>query len=106
MLTHSLDDLAAVETIAARAKTAGLLDRCAITALTATSDRELDQISRHRHLTSTERAHVASWSSPPTWHPGANHPGRGRYLLTDRRVLAICRSRKPMESASGPIATR
>ena len=45
MLTHSLDDLAAVEGPADRAKTRGLLDRCAITALTAMSDRELAEVT-------------------------------------------------------------
>ena len=81
MLTHSLDDLAAVDTIADRAKTRGLLDRCAITALTAMSDRELSEITALRHLTSSERDVVRSWSSATTWHGDGHHPGRGRYLL-------------------------
>ncbi len=47
LTTHSLDDLAAVDTVAVadRTKTRGLLDRCAITAM---SDRELGQITRLR----------------------------------------------------------
>lgn len=81
MLTHSLDDLAAVTHTADRAKTRGLLDRCAITALTATSDHELDQVSRHRHLTPGERRLVQSWSTAATWTGTGHHPARGRYLL-------------------------
>jgi hypothetical protein len=90
MLTHSLDDLAAVGTDADRAKARGFLDRCAITALTAMSDRELAEVSRLRHLTGREKAIVASWSSAGSWHSGADrgpaagrarHPGRGKYLL-------------------------
>jgi hypothetical protein len=88
MLTHSLDDLAAVGTDADRAKARGFLDRCAITALTAMSDRELAEIGRLRHLTDPERDLVRSWSSAATWTTGAisgaggvGHPGRGRYLL-------------------------
>lgn len=81
LLTHSLDDLAAVETQADRAKTAGFLDRCAITALTAMSERELEAVSAVRRLSSAEVATVTAWSSASSWRGGAVHPGRGRYLL-------------------------
>ena len=81
MLTHSLDDLAAVGTDADRAKARGFLDRCAITALTAMSERELAEIGRLRHLTGRERAIVQSWSSATSWQTGSHHPGRGKYLL-------------------------
>jgi hypothetical protein len=81
MLTHSLDDLAAVGTDADRAKARGFLDRCAITALTAMSERELSEIGRLRHLTSREVEAVQSWSSSTSWQPGGRHYGRGKYLL-------------------------
>jgi len=81
MLTHSLDDLAAVGTDADRAKARGFLDRCAITALTAMSGRELTEISRLRHLTHLETATVQSWSSSTSWQPGGRHYGRGKYLI-------------------------
>jgi hypothetical protein len=81
MLTHSLDDLAAVGTDADRAKARGFLDRCAITVLTAMSDRELAEISRLRHLTRREAATVRSWSSSTSWQPGGRHHGRGKYLI-------------------------
>jgi hypothetical protein len=81
MLTHSLDDLAAVGTEADRAKARGFLDRCAITALTAMSERELAEVGRLRHLTGRERALVQSWSSASSWTTGGRHPGRGKYLL-------------------------
>lgn len=81
MLTHSLDDLAAVGTDADRAKARGFLDRCAITVLTAMSERELAEIGRLRHLTRREVATVQSWSSSTSWQPGGRHHGRGKYLL-------------------------
>lgn len=81
MLTHSLDDLAAVGTDADRAKARGFLDRCGITALTAMSERELLEISRLRHLTAREIATVQSWSSSTSWQPGGHHYGRGKYLI-------------------------
>jgi hypothetical protein len=81
MLTHSLDDLAAVGTDADRAKARGFLDRCAITALTAMSERELAEVGRLRHLTGREVATVQSWSSSTSWQPGGRHFGRGKYLI-------------------------
>ena len=81
MLTHSLDDLAAVGTDADRAKARGFLDRCAITVLTAMSERELAEIGRLRHLTRREVATVQSWSSSTSWQPGSRHYGRGKYLI-------------------------
>lgn len=81
MLTHSLDDLAAVGTDADRAKARGFLDRCAITALTTMSTRELSEVSRSRQLTDREMATVSSWSSATSWQPGGRHHGRGKYLL-------------------------
>ena len=87
MLTHSLDDLAALPTDADRAKARGFIDRCAITALAGLPQRELDQVSAVVPLTDAEKQLVASWSSPESWLPGARHPGRGRYLLkTGQRV--------------------
>lgn len=81
MLTHSLDDLAAVGSDADRAKARGFLDRCGITVLTAMSERELDEIGRLRRLTRREKATVQSWSSATSWAPGGRHYGRGKYLV-------------------------
>ena len=81
MLTHSLDDLAAVGTDADRAKARGFLDRCGITVLTAMSERELEEIGRLRRLTRREMAAVQSWSSATSWVPGGKHYGRGKYLI-------------------------
>ncbi len=81
MLTHSLDDLAAVDTDGERAKTRGFLDRCAITVLTATSARELTEVARLRRLTAAERDLVASWASSVSWQGGGHHHGRGKYLI-------------------------
>ena len=81
MLTHSLDDLAAVGTDADRAKARGFLDRCGVTVLTAMSERELEEIGRLRRLTRREMAAVQSWSSATSWAPGGKHYGRGKYLI-------------------------
>ena len=87
MLTHSLDDLAALPTEADRAKARGFLDRCAVTVLAGLPLRELEQVSAVVPLSAAERALVASWSSPESWQPGARHPGRGKYLIkTGQRV--------------------
>lgn len=81
MMTHSLDDLNALPTEADRSKARGFVDRCAITFLAGLPMRELDQVAQIVPLSDGEKAMVASWSSPETWHPGARHPGRGKYLL-------------------------
>ena len=87
MMTHSLDDLAALPTEADRAKARGFIDRCAITVLAGLPQRELDQVSQIVPLSDAEKQLVASWSSPETWQPGARHPGRGKYLIkTGQRV--------------------
>jgi hypothetical protein len=46
MMTHSLDDLAALPTEADRAKARGFIDRCAITVLAGLPRRELDEVTR------------------------------------------------------------
>ncbi len=81
MMTHSLDDLAALPTEADRAKARGFVDRCAITILAGLPLRELDQVSTIVPLSAAEKQLVASWSSPESWAPGARHPGRGKYLI-------------------------
>jgi hypothetical protein len=87
MITHSLDDLAALPSEADRAKARGFIDRCAITVLAGLPRRELEEVGQIVPLTDAEKELVASWSSPDTWQPGARHPGRGRYLIkTGQRV--------------------
>lgn len=89
MMTHSLDDLNALPTEADRAKARGFIDRCAITVLAGLPMRELDEVSRIVPLSSSEKAMVASWSSPETWQPGARHPGRGKYLVKTGQRIGI-----------------
>lgn len=89
MMTHSLDDLAALPTEADRAKARGFIDRCAITVLAGLPMRELDEVSRIVPLSDAEKQLVASWSSPETWQPGARHPGRGKYLLKTGQRIGI-----------------
>jgi hypothetical protein len=89
MMTHSLDDLAALPTEADRAKARGFIDRCAITVLAGLPMRELDQVGVIVPLSDAERQLVASWSSPETWLPGARHPGRGKYLLKAGQRVGI-----------------
>ena len=99
MLTHSLDDLAAVGTDADRAKARGFLDRCSITVLTAMSERELGRglpaaapdppRDRHRavlvllHLLADRRPalrprEVPDQSRRPDRNPDRDDPGRRR----------------------------
>ena len=81
MMTHSLDDLAALPSEADRAKARGFIDRCAITVLAGLPRRELDEVGTVVALSDAEKHLVASWSSPESWQPGGQHPGRGKYLL-------------------------
>lgn len=82
-ITHSLDDLDALATEEDRAKARGMIDRCAITVMSALPPHELQTVSQVTPLTGPERDLVASWSATATWQPGAGerHPGRGRYLI-------------------------
>ena len=89
MMTHSLDDLNALPTEADRAKARGFVDRCAITVLAGLPMRELDEVSRIVALSGSEKALVASWSSPESWQPGARHPGRGKYLIKAGQRVGI-----------------
>lgn len=81
MITHSLADLDALPTEEDRAKARGIVERCAITVLTALPPRELDRVSEIVPLTTRERELVTSWAAPESWLPGTRHPGRGRYLI-------------------------
>jgi hypothetical protein len=81
MITHSLADLDALATEEDRAKARGFIDRSAIKVLAALPPRELAKVSQITPLTGPEQELVAGWSAPDSWHPGARHPGRGRYLI-------------------------
>lgn len=89
MVTHSLDDLAALPTAADRAKARGFIDRCAVTVLAGLPQRELEEVSRIVPMSAAEAALVASWSSPESWQPGARHPGRGKYLIKAGQRVGI-----------------
>ncbi|MBY5163295.1 hypothetical protein [Salsipaludibacter albus] len=87
MITHSVTDLEALPTEEDRAKARGFIDRCAIKILGGLPAKELTALSESVKLSQAERAKVAGWCAPPTWDPGAIHPGRGKYLIkTGERV--------------------
>ncbi|WP_033345832.1 hypothetical protein [Catenuloplanes japonicus] len=81
MITHSLDDLAALPTAEDRAKAGGFFERAAIKILAALPGRELDRISAVVRLSAAERTLVSSWAAPEALVPGRAHPGRGKYLI-------------------------
>ncbi|OJY45734.1 hypothetical protein [Pseudonocardia sp. 73-21] len=88
-ITHSLDDLDALATDADRAKARGLASRTAILVLGGMPERELDRLRGIVSLTDSERALVASWAAPPTWHTGHRHPGRGKYLIKSGQRIGL-----------------
>lgn len=88
-ITHSLDDLDALATDADRAKARGLASRTAILVLGGMPERDLDRLRGIVSLTDAERALVASWAAPPTWHTGHRHPGRGKYLIKSGQRIGL-----------------
>lgn len=100
MITHSLADLDALATEEDRAKAKGFADRSAITVLAGLPPRELTRVHEITPLTGPEQQLVTSWSAPDSWQPGAQHPGRGKYLIKTGERLGI-----PVElSLVGPEA--
>lgn len=87
MATHSLDDFEALPTAEDRAKARGMVSRCAVKVIAAQPREELEKLSAISPLSNQEQDWVESWAAPPTWTPGQQHPGRGRYLIkTGRRI--------------------
>jgi len=79
MLTHSLEDMEALESAADRAKARTFIDRCPIRVLGALPARELDTLGGIVRLTDAERAEVARWNAGASNR--GRHPGRGKYLI-------------------------
>ncbi|WP_278315010.1 hypothetical protein [Lolliginicoccus levis] len=88
-VTHSLEDLEALPSESDRAKARGLAARNALKVIGGTDNREMDRLDEITPFTSYERAEVTSWSAPPTWVPGQQHPGRGRYLIKSGERIGI-----------------
>jgi hypothetical protein len=89
MITHSLADLDALATDEDRAKARGFIDRCAITICAGLPPRELAKVNEVTPMTGPERELVASWSAPESYQAGAQHPGRGKYLIKTGGRLGI-----------------
>ncbi len=100
-VTHSLDDLRALPTEADRAKAHGLVSRNGVVVLGGMVQRELDALAGITPLSVGEAALVTSWAAPPTWVPGARHPGRGRYLVKsgERVGLPVALELTPSEQS-------
>lgn len=83
MCSHSMMDLQSMEAASDRAKARGFADRSAVMLIAASTDEELDAISKVRALSRAEREAVGSWSSPPGWDSAgeAVHVGRGKFLI-------------------------
>lgn len=89
MITHSLADLDALPTEEDRAKARGFIDRCAITVCAGLPPRELARVTQVTPMTVPEQSLVASWSAPESYQVGAQHPGRGKYLIKTGGRLGI-----------------
>jgi hypothetical protein len=100
-VTHSLDDLRALPTEADRAKAHGLVSRNGVLVLGGMAERELDALAGITPLSPGESSLVTSWAAPPTWVPGALHPGRGRYLVKsgERVGLPVALELTPSEQS-------
>jgi hypothetical protein len=79
--THSITDLEALPTEADRAKAKGMVARNAIKVIGGLDNAEMERLHAISPFTSGERELVTRWSAPPTWVPGQQHPGRGKYLI-------------------------
>jgi len=84
-VSHSMDDLAAVQTRADVAKARGILDRCGMVVAFGLRGSEMPALSEAVHLTQVERETLTRWTAPPTWSPqvgkNAQWPGRGLCLV-------------------------
>jgi hypothetical protein len=81
-VTHSLADLEAMPDEADRAKARGFADRSAVLLIAASTDAELDNISKVRRLSAREREEVLRWTAPESWSgTGGTSIGRGKFLL-------------------------
>lgn len=89
MATHSLDDFRALPTAADRAKAVGMVARCAIAIVAAQPQSELDQLADIMPWSPDEMSLIRSWAAPPTWAPGAQHPGRGKFMIKARERLGV-----------------
>ncbi|MFF3974821.1 ATP-binding protein [Streptomyces rubiginosohelvolus] len=83
-ITHSLLDSEALPTEEDRAKARGLMDRCDIWVIGASTDEELTRVTGKRSLTEQERLMITSWSSATSTGLDTGdtvHPGRGKYMI-------------------------
>ncbi|WP_245601793.1 ATP/GTP-binding protein [Hamadaea tsunoensis] len=82
MITHSLDDAAALPTPEDRAKARGFADRSAVLMIGPCSEAELDAVHRVRNLSDAERREVLSWTAPPSFAANDAPPaGQGNFLI-------------------------
>lgn len=79
--THSVTDLDALPTSEDRAKARGMAARNGVKILGGLDNAEMERLHEITPFASRERALVTQWSAPPTWVPGQQHPGRGKYLI-------------------------
>lgn len=98
-VTHSFDDLKALPTVQDQMKAKGLASRSAILILGGMADSELDDVRHVTPMSDGEVSLIRSWSAPPTWVPGTQHPGRGKYMIKsgDRMGLPVSLTLVPSE---------
>lgn len=82
-VTHGLADLDALPSEADRAKARGFADRSAVLMAAASTEAELEAISKVRPLSAAETSEVLSWSSPESWSGTASEAsaGLGNFLI-------------------------
>lgn len=109
-VTHSMSDLQALPNEADRAKARGFADRSAVMMVAASTDDELEAISRVRPLSGAERAAISSWTSPPGWDADASsvRVGRGKFAIKvgSRPSIPLQLVLTPTEIALGDTDSR
>jgi len=81
MSTHSLRDLASLESAAAKAKALGFVERSATVFVGAVPPGEADALADVLGLSRKEKELVSSWMGNGSWDGTSAHPGRGKFLV-------------------------
>ena len=84
MITHSLDDLDALNSEADRAKARGFVERAGAVVCGGLPARELAALSQIVGFTGPEQDMITGWSAPASMSPSGHAlapPGRGKFLI-------------------------
>lgn len=85
MITHSMDDLMALQRPEDRAKALGFVERAGMVICGGLPRKEMPQLSQVVAMTTVEEKLLDGWATPPAWDSTLNReadpPGRGNFLI-------------------------